>query len=64
MMERTQILGLIGELKLFGMRSAYDLTYDEVTAAGIKWQHKPPQIVGDLLNSPLTKSRLTDSVSK
>jgi hypothetical protein len=32
MMERTQIFDLMGELKLFGMRSAYD----EVLSTGIK----------------------------
>jgi hypothetical protein len=37
-MERTQIFDLMGELKLFGMRSAYD----DVMAAGIKRQHEPP----------------------
>ena len=42
MMERTQIFDLMGELKLYGMRSAYD----EVMAAGVKRQHEPPQIVG------------------
>ena len=40
MMERTQILDLMGELKLYGMRSAYD----DVMATGIKRQHEPPQI--------------------
>ena len=36
----------MGELKLYGMRSAYD----EVMAAGIKRQHEPTRIVGDLLD--------------
>lgn len=51
MMERTQIFDLMGELKLFGMRSAYD----EVMAAGIKRQHEPPQIVGDLLAAEIAE---------
>jgi hypothetical protein len=38
-MERTQIFDLMSELKLFGMRSAYN----DVMAAGIKRQHEPPQ---------------------
>lgn len=46
-MERTQVLDLMGTLKLYGMRSAYD----EVRAAGIKRQHESPRIVGDLLQS-------------
>ena len=49
MMERTQIFDLMGELKLFGMRSAYD----EVMTAGIKRQHEPPQIVGSLLKAEI-----------
>ena len=51
MMERTQILDLMGELKLYGMRSAYD----DVMATGIKRQHEPPQIVGDLLNAEIAE---------
>jgi DNA replication protein DnaC len=49
MMERTQIFDLMGELKLFGMRSAYD----EVMTSGIKRQHEPPQIVGSLLKAEI-----------
>ncbi len=51
MMERTQIFDLMGELKLYGMRSAYD----EVIAAGVKRQHEPPQIVGDLLKAEIAE---------
>ncbi|WP_036282815.1 IS21-like element helper ATPase IstB [Methylocystis sp. ATCC 49242] len=50
-MERTQIFDLMGELKLYGMRSAYD----EVIAAGVKRQHEPPQIVGDLLKAEIAE---------
>mgnify|MGYP001228424712 FL=1 len=52
-MERTQILDLMGSLKLYGMRSAYD----EVMAAGIKRQHEPPRIVGDLLQSEVAEKQ-------
>ena len=52
-MERTQILDLLGSLKLYGMRSAYD----EVMAAGIKRQHEPPRIVGDLLQSEIAEKQ-------
>jgi IstB-like ATP binding protein len=48
-MERTQIFDLMGELKLYGMRSADD----EVMANGIKRQHEPPKIVGDLLRAEI-----------
>lgn len=52
-MERTQILDLMGALKLYGMRSVYD----EVMAAGIKRQHEPPRIVGDLLQSEIAEKQ-------
>jgi DNA replication protein DnaC len=52
-MERTQILDLMGSLKLYGMRSAYD----EVMAAGIKRQHEALRIVGDLLQSEITEKQ-------
>jgi DNA replication protein DnaC len=52
-MERTQVLELMGNLKLYGMRSAYD----EVMAAGIKRQHEPPRIVGDLLSAEIAEKQ-------
>ncbi len=52
-MERTDILTLMGELKLYGMRAAYD----EVMGAGIKRQHEPPRIVGDLLKSEIAEKQ-------
>ena len=52
-MERSQILDMMGNLKLYGMRSAYD----EVMAAGIKRQHEPPRIVGDLLQSEIAEKQ-------
>lgn len=52
-MERTQVLDLMGNLKLFGMRNAYD----EVMAAGIKRQHEPPRIVGDLLSAEIAEKQ-------
>jgi DNA replication protein DnaC len=52
-MERTQIFDLMSELKLFGMRAAYD----EVMSVGIKRQHEPSQIVGDLLNAEIAEKQ-------
>jgi DNA replication protein DnaC len=52
-MERTQILDLMGTLKLYGMRIAYD----EVMATGIKRQHEPPRIIGDLLQSEIAEKQ-------
>ena len=52
-MERSDILDLMGELKLYGMR----LAYDEVMAAGIKRQHEPPRIVGGLLKAEIAEKQ-------
>jgi DNA replication protein DnaC len=52
-MERTQVLDLMGTLKLYGMRSAYD----EVMATAIKRQHEPPRIVGDLLSAEIAEKQ-------
>lgn len=52
-MERTQVLELMSTLKLYGMRSVYD----EVMGNGIKRQHEPPQIVGDLLQSEIAEKQ-------
>ena len=41
-MERQEILAIMDELKLAGMRAAFD----DVVANGLKRQHPVPQIVG------------------
>ena len=46
-MERTQIFDLMGELKLYGMKAAFD----EIMATAVKRQPEPQRIVGDLLNA-------------
>jgi DNA replication protein DnaC len=46
-MERTEILELMGKLKLFGMRG----TFDEVIGNGLKRRHEPQRILGDLLKA-------------
>ena len=43
MMERSAIMTTMGELKLFGMRSAYD----EIVASAVKRQHEPQRVVND-----------------
>ena len=48
-MERTEILDVMGKLKLFGMRAAFD----EVIASGVKRRHEPQRIIGDLLNAEI-----------
>jgi DNA replication protein DnaC len=52
-MERTEIFDMMAALKLYGMRAAYD----EVMAAGIKRQHEPPHIVGDLLKAEIAEKQ-------
>ena len=52
-MERTQIFDFMSELKLFGMRAAYD----EVMSKAIKRQHEPPQVVGDLLAAEIAEKQ-------
>jgi DNA replication protein DnaC len=52
-MERTQVLDLMGTLKLYGMRGAYD----EIMATAIKRQHEPPKVVGDLLSAEIAEKQ-------
>ena len=52
-MERSEIFELMGALKLYGMRAAYD----EVMTAGIKRQHEPPHIIGDLLKAEIAEKQ-------
>ena len=40
LMERTQLFDLMGELKLYGMKDAFD----EIMATAIKRQHEPQRI--------------------
>ena len=48
-MERTQLFDLMGELKLYGMKAAFD----EIMATAVKRQHEPQRIVGDLLTAEI-----------
>jgi DNA replication protein DnaC len=52
-MERTEVLELMGTLKLYGMRAAYD----EIMGVAIKRQHEPPRIVGDLLQAEISEKQ-------
>jgi DNA replication protein DnaC len=52
-MERHEILEMMGELKLAGMRAAFD----EVIATGLKRQHPVPEIVGDLLKAEIAEKQ-------
>ena len=52
-MERTEVLELMTQLKLYGMRAAYD----EVMTTGIKRRHEPLRILGDLLAAEIAEKR-------
>lgn len=52
-MERHKIIELMGQLKLAGMRAAYD----EVIAAGLRAQHPVQRIIGELLLAQLADNR-------
>lgn len=51
-MERSQVLDAMSQLKLCGMRTAYD----EIIATAVKRQHEPQQIIGDLLAAEISES--------
>jgi DNA replication protein DnaC len=52
-MDRTEVLELMVQLKLYGMRAVYD----EVMATAIKRHHEPPRILGDLLAAEIAEKR-------
>jgi DNA replication protein DnaC len=52
-MERSQLFDLMGELKLYGMKAAFD----EIMTIAVKRQHEPQRIVGDLLNAEISEKQ-------
>ena len=52
-MERSEILATMGELKLYGMKAAFD----EIMATAVKRQHEPQRIVGDLLTAEVNEKQ-------
>ena len=52
-MERTEVLHMLDQLKLFGMRAAFD----EVLAAGLKRRHPVQQIIGELLRAEIAEKQ-------
>jgi hypothetical protein len=52
-MERSEILTAMGDLKLYGMKAAFD----EIIATAVKRQHEPQQIVGDLLTAEISEKQ-------
>ena len=52
-MERSEILTAMGELKLYGMKAAFD----EIIATAVKRQHEPQRVVGDLLTAEISEKQ-------
>jgi DNA replication protein DnaC len=52
-MERTELFDLMGELKLYGMKAAFD----EIMATAVKRQHEPQRILGDLLKAEISEKQ-------
>ena len=52
-MERSEILTAMAELKLYGMKAAYD----EIIGTAVKRQHEPTRIVGDLLTAEISEKQ-------
>jgi DNA replication protein DnaC len=52
-MERSQLFDLMGELKLYGMKAAFD----EIMATAVKRQHDPQRIIGDLLTAEISEKQ-------
>ncbi len=52
-MERTEVLDLMGELRLFGMKNAYD----EILATALKRRHEPQRFAGDLLKAEISEKQ-------
>jgi len=48
-MERSDLFDLMDELKLAGMKAAFD----EIMATAVKRQHEPQRIIGDLLSAEI-----------
>lgn len=52
-MERSEVIDAMKQLRLYGMRTAYD----EIIATAVKRQHEPQQIIGDLLNAEISEKK-------
>jgi DNA replication protein DnaC len=52
-MEPSEILSTMAELKLYGMKAAYD----EIIGTAVKRQHEPQRVVGDLLTAEISEKQ-------
>ncbi len=52
-MERSDILEMMSDLKLYGMKAAFD----ETITTAVKRQHEPQRVVGDLLKAEIVEKQ-------
>jgi len=52
-MERSEILATMSELKLYGMKAAFD----EIITTAVKRQHEPQRVVSDLLTAEISEKQ-------
>src|SRR4051812_14806038 len=52
-MERSQIIATMGELKLYGMKAAFD----QIITAAVKRQHDPQRVIGDFLAAEVAEKQ-------
>ena len=52
-MERSEILAGMGELKLYGMKAAFD----QIVTTAVKRQHEPQQVIGDFVGAESRSAR-------
>lgn len=52
-MERSEILAHMGELKLYGMKAAFD----QIVGAAVKRQHEPQRVIGDFIAAEIAEKQ-------
>src|ERR1700743_2505990 len=52
-MGRSEMLATMGELKLYGIKAAFD----EIITTAVKRQHEPQRVVGDLLTAEISEKQ-------
>ncbi len=52
-MERSENLATMGELKLHGMKAAFD----QIVGAAVKRQHEPPRVIGDFVAAEIAEKQ-------
>ena len=52
-MERSEILATMGELKLYGMKAAFD----QIVGSAVKRQHEPQRVIGDFVAAEIAEKQ-------